>query len=318
MTTRYFFESVKADYKALWAKMSVVKTGAATAQAKTIIKYKARYQAVEKLTRDTGGPGVPWFVIGALHMRESNGDFSTWLHNGDPMKNRAGEPVQTVHVPAGRPPDPAVSWEDGAYDALVTCEQLDAITAWGPEHVAYAAEKFNGFGYRSPSRNIPSPYLWGGTSVQKRGKFVRDGHYDASVMDNQIGVMAVLKMVMKLDKDARFIEAKAGTDEATAPPPVLPPDAAPPLSPAATDTEESVKPLAKSKTIWGGIIGSLSGFGGVLAALFQHLNNPYTLAAFLVVVVGIAVGFFLVIKGRIDVNAIVEHLTDDTPETEAG
>ena len=32
-------------------------------------------------------------------------------------------------------------------------------------------ETFNGFGYRAPTRNIPSPYLVGGTSVQKRGKF---------------------------------------------------------------------------------------------------------------------------------------------------
>jgi lysozyme family protein len=54
-------------------------------------------------------------------------------------------------------------------------------------------ETFNGFGYRAPTRNIPSPYLVGGTSVQKRGKFTADSHYDPSVIDPQIGGLAILK-----------------------------------------------------------------------------------------------------------------------------
>jgi hypothetical protein len=41
------------------------------------------------------------------------------------------------------------------------------------------------------------------------------------------------------------------------------------------------------------------------------LNNPYTLAAFLTVVVLASVAFYLVIKGRIDVNNMVRHLSED-------
>jgi hypothetical protein len=162
----------------------------------------------------------------------------------------------TVHQPAGRPPNPAVSWEEGAYDALVVCEQLDKLTDWGPERVAYAAEKFNGFGYRSPSRNIPSPYLWGETSMQQKGKFVEDDKYDPTVMDPQIGAMAVLKQMMALDPEVRFDAAKPSPPE---PPEIPPVDTPPPPSPKAIDTESEVKPAAKSKTGLGRGLGMVVG-----------------------------------------------------------
>jgi len=191
------FSASKKMYSTLWNQMKVTKIKEATAQAKRIIKYKDRYLKVQELTN------VPWFVVGCLHMRESNGNFYTWLHNGDPMKKN-GKPVKTTHVPVSRPPDPNVSWEEGAKDALVDVQHFDKITDWSVERVAYIMESFNGFGYRS--KGIPSPYLWGGTSVQKAGKYVADGKYDPSVMDTQIGGMAVLKVLMGLDPSAAFIK----------------------------------------------------------------------------------------------------------------
>src|SRR5215510_9177615 len=264
---QYRFERVQAEYLELWTKMKVLKAAEAKAQAQKVISHKDRYKTVE------GKTGVPWFVVGCLHMRESNGNFNTWLHNGDPMK-RSGVPVRTVQVPKGRPPNPDVSWEDGAYDALVVIEHLDEIDDWGPEHVAYAAEKFNGFGYRSPSRNIPSPYLWGGTSVQKPGKFVRDGVYDPTVMDSQLGAMAVLRSVMDLDSSARFGVPKPKAKE---PPPLPVPVDKP--SPKAEDAEQQVPTLEKSKTIWGGIAGYLTTAVTAIGSLFDKLGqNPYAWA----------------------------------------
>src|SRR5690242_12389301 len=105
----YRFERLQDEYASLWAQMRVIKVGPAINQAKRIIAAKARYKTVESKS------GVPWFVVGCLHMRESDGRFDTWLHNGDPMR-RNGIPVRTVHVPANRPPNPAASWEDGAVD----------------------------------------------------------------------------------------------------------------------------------------------------------------------------------------------------------
>lgn len=299
---QYTLARLRAEYLELWTKMQVVKVREATSQARQVIAHKARYKAVEART------GVPWFVVGCLHMRESDGSFTTWLHNGDPMR-RGGLPVQTVHVPAGRPPNPNVSWEEGAYDALVVVEHFDSITEWGPEHVAYAAEKFNGWGYRSPARNIPSPYLWGGTSVQQRGKFVRDGVYDSTVMDPQIGAMAVLKQIMSLDAEARFRKDKAPIPS---PPPTTEPPQ--PKSPSATDTESQVPSLAGSKSIWGGILQALGAAGTGILGIFQYLTTPFGFAVFVILMLVIVVATYMVIKGRIDLQGIIKHLSqDDSP-----
>jgi lysozyme family protein len=310
---QYAFESVRADYSAWWSQMTVTKVAEANAQANAIIKAKERLKGIEKRTK------VPWFVVGCLLMREAGmtaGNrlhFDVWLHNGDPMRNSNGQPIRTVHKPANRPPDPNCTFEDGAYDALVVVEHLDLITDWGPERVAYAMEKFNGFGYRAPSRNIPSPYLVGGTSIQKPGKFIADNVYDKKVMDSQIGGLAVLKQLMALDAEARFVIDTDSPPQDAPPIVVAQPDVAmpPPASPRADDTVAEVKPLVLSKTVWGGIVSFITTIATTTVGGFAYINNPYTLAAFLTVVLFAALGLYLVIKGRIDVNKMVLHLAED-------
>lgn len=306
---QYRFERLEADYARLWGAMRVTKQGDADKQARAIVKNKARYQAVETST------GVPWHVVGCLHMRESGGRFDRWLHNGDPMRDRGGQPARTVHVPAHRPPDPNVSWEQGAYDALIVCEHFGEISSWSPARVAYAAEQFNGFGYRAPTRNIPSPYLWGGTSVQKRGKFTADGHYDANAMDPQIGVMAVLKALMALDPEATFSAPAEAPAEAPADddsPVPLPPDPPPPqISPRAEDTETHVPPLTSSRTIWGGLLGYVGTIGSAFSAFAEKLHDPFVLAGFLGLVGAGTVALYLVVSGRLNVQKLVAHLSED-------
>ena len=291
---QYSFGAVRAGYRDLWSRMKVVKVNEASAQARQVIKHKARYQRIEEETT------VPWFVIGCLHMRESNGNFNTYLGNGQPLNRR------TTIVPKGRGPwTGPKAFEEGAYDALVTVEHLDEIEDWGPEHVAYAAEKFNGFGYRHPARNIPSPYLWGGTSVQKRGKFVRDGVYDPGTMDSQLGAMAVLKQIMALDPSASFTVTHQPAPQPPPTPPAVPPTQ--PMSPAARDTVTEAKPLQKSKTIWGAALTYLSTGGAAVLGFIQALP-PWLIV--LLLVAG-AAGVSLIVKGRIDVQKVVEHLSDD-------
>ncbi len=285
--TQYKFDRLRPEYQKLWSEMTVTKEAAATAQARKVIASKAKYKAVEAETT------VPWFVVGCLHMRESNGNFNTYLGNGQPLDR-----VTTI-VPKGRGPFP--SFLAGAVDAI-SIEGLDKIRDWGPEHVAYACEKFNGFGYRSPARDIPSPYLWGGTSVQERGKFVSDGVYDPNTMDPQIGAMAVLKQIMALDPEARFKQS--------APPEAPQAQPSTPLSPRADDTEAEVKPLVKSKGIWGGILTWLTANGGIFAGLFDKLATKEGLIIFFTILVLSSIGLFLVIKGRIDVQAIMKHLSN--------
>ncbi|SHH47777.1 Lysozyme family protein [Bradyrhizobium erythrophlei] len=178
-------------YNNWWGQLKVVAQSPANLAAAKIHAGTARYQAVEAKTT------VPWYVIGLLHMRESNNNFHCWLHNGDPMFNHEGQPTRTVQVPPNRPPNPAVTWEEGAVDALQGFK-LTQIKDWSAERIAYTAEAFNGWGY-TLYRHIPSPYLFGGSSIQQRGKYVRDRVWDSTEWDTQLGVLTTLKALMLID-----------------------------------------------------------------------------------------------------------------------
>lgn len=301
----YAFETLRSEYSRYWRAMKIRPQDEKRTEneAKRIISRKSRYLQVELST------GVPWFVVGCLHSRESDLDFCGWLHNGDWMRSGhcTGEAIRTRHVPAGRPPNPNVTWEAGAKDAL-RIEQLTGIRDWSPEHVAYAAEKFNGFGYRRPDIRIPSPYLWGGTNIQRYGKFVADRQYSPSAWDSQLGTMPILQKVMELDDSARFIVQKPLEPVEPVPPLV---ETTPPPSPRAITTESNIPPLTESKTIWGGVLAGVSGMVGGVSGFVSALNNPYALTGFIVIVVCIGVGVYLVMKGRIDAQALIKHLAQD-------
>lgn len=105
---------------------------------------------------------VPWDVIGGLHYRESDLDFNTHLHNGDPLY------AKTRHVPRGRPPgDPPFKWTYSAIDAIkfdhLDREQWRTIT-----ERLNNVEAFNGTGYYK--YNVPSPYLYSMTTIYSRGE----------------------------------------------------------------------------------------------------------------------------------------------------
>lgn len=155
--------------------------------ARFAIDHKPRYQQIALRT------GMMWPHIAALHRRESDCDFSTYLGNGDPLNE------VTTHVPAGR--GPFASFEDGAIDAL-HLDRLDAVTDWRLEKILYYCEIFNGTGY--DRHGLPSPYLWGGTTIQKPGKYVADGKWDGRAWDTQPGCAPLLFMINKLDPSDPF------------------------------------------------------------------------------------------------------------------
>lgn len=137
------------------------------------------YDPVSAATR------VPWDVIGGLHYRESDLDFDTHLHNGDPLY------AKTRHVPKGRPPgDPPFKWVYSAIDAIkfdhLDREQWRTIT-----ERLNNVEAFNGTGYYK--YNVPSPYLYSMTTIYSRGKFIADGHYSPTAVDAQAGIAAIWK-----------------------------------------------------------------------------------------------------------------------------
>jgi lysozyme family protein len=164
------------------ARILAARQNELTRIANKLFAHKARYVAVEEKT------GVPWYLIAAIHSRESDADFNTYLGNGEPLSRR------TRLVPRGR--GPFKTWEEGALDAL-KYDGLTSVKDWVIEKQLYAAEIFNGLGYRYKA--LPSPYVWGATNIQRAGKYVADGRWSSVAWDKQPGVAAIIKALMEID-----------------------------------------------------------------------------------------------------------------------
>ncbi len=181
------------EYRDQWDRMTILPSQQSQIDhdARVAMQNKARYQAIEIKT------GVPWYMLAALHRRESGADFTTYLGNGEPL-NRV-----TRLVPKGRGPFTGPdAFEKGAIDAL-KLDGLSSVKDWRLEKSLYYCEIFNGTGYNN--RGLPSPYVWGGTNIQRRGKYVADGHFDPDIMDKQPGVAPLIYTISKLDPTIKFI-----------------------------------------------------------------------------------------------------------------
>ncbi len=210
---KHTFESLRADYRRLWDIVAVTKTAEARRQAQLINNHRSTYEDVGMAV------GAPWWVVAVLHLREAGeGDVGGWLcvlHNGEKI---IGTGRKTRLVPEGR--GPFTSFRAAAIDAF-DVEGLKDRCEWNEcpiEFLAYVSEKFNGFGYRD-ERNMVSPYLWGGTSVQQRGKYVADHKFDENAMDPQIGTMAVLKSLQQLDPTIGVVAGRTIPFQETSPAP---------------------------------------------------------------------------------------------------
>ncbi len=171
-----------------WANAKIVRTSFAPV-ARRLVASKSRYQAVEAKT------GVPWPFIAVAHERESSQNFNTQLGQGDPL-NRV-----SVHVPSGR--GPFETWEASAVDALVHCSPFAARNKdWSIGGLLTMLEQYNGLGYAA--HGVPSPYVWSGTDQYHSGKYVSDGVYNASVVDQQLGCAGLLMAMMAIDPTIKF------------------------------------------------------------------------------------------------------------------
>lgn len=159
-----------------------------TRDAQVAINHRAQYVEIEQAT------GVPWWLIAAIHRRESDADFNTYLGNGEPL-NRV-----TRLEPEGRGPFP--SFVAGAIDAL-KYDGLTKVIDWRIEKALWYAERFNGTGYEM--RGLPSPYLWAGSNQQRAGKFTSDGKFSSTTWDQQPGVAPLLATMAKLDGTIQFV-----------------------------------------------------------------------------------------------------------------
>lgn len=182
------WEEYRTSIASLWESMQLspnkAETIRQTAQRMLSPDNVRQYKEVEEAT------GVPTLLIAALHYRESNGDFSKNLSNGEPWNRR------TRMVPRGK--GPYKSWKDSAIAAL-TDEGLTLYgrSNWTMEREIFAGEAFNGWGYRY--RGIPSAYVWAGSTKYKGGKFVADGRFRRGAWDDQLGIAPLMAEMINLD-----------------------------------------------------------------------------------------------------------------------
>jgi len=193
------WQSGQSGYTHLWADCLIqpARLTAATKVAGILddAQHKPRYQAVAQAT------GVAWWVIAAIHCRESGADFKTQLWQGDPLNARS------VHDPKGK--GPYSSWEQCAIEAIKANNPGEEQVQTPPK-ACWFAENYNGWGYQQHGTN--SPYVWAATNWQQPGKYTSDHHWDAAAQDTQLGCAAIWKAMIAngqtLDTTTENKEAK--------------------------------------------------------------------------------------------------------------
>lgn len=225
--------------------------------ARQILANKDRYEKIEAAL------GIPWYLVGCLHKREADCSFKRHLHNGDLLTAR------THQVPAGRPPhgNPPFTWEESAIDAL-TMRGLQKVADWSIERVAYEAEGYNGWGYAN--KHLISPYDFAGMDDPDKpglqevahGKYIRDHVFDASVIDQQPGVMSLLKVMSSLDPT---ILEHAGASAPKLPAPQPQPTAKPPV----VTQKPAMAPKAPT-----GILGAFLTLAKAIFRVFSEGTKP--------------------------------------------
>ncbi len=261
-----FSADLRAEYERLYAEAAIseAREPEVAQAAQKILDNWSRYETVAATL------GIPPHPIALIHAMESGCDFSTHLHNGDPLT------AKTVHIPAGRPlaGDPPYTWEASAMDAL-RLHKLDQWGDWSIPGLCYVLERYNGWGYRLYHAHVKSPYLWSFTSIYTAGKYTSDGKWSDAAVSKQVGAVALLMEIIKqghLYPVQGVQDAPTTADVVPAPAqpgtPVLPAgglsdvpgdgttmgDAVRVDLPDAARLTAILKVLAKSKTAWG-IVG---------------------------------------------------------------
>ena len=206
------FSVLQSEYTALLAAMTLTREAALESAAKRLVGFidAGHYKPGCDQT------GVPQKDAATSFEREASSNFRDGPAQGDPIDR------VSVHVPRGI--GPFSTWT-GAQIKAYQIDGLDKIGAqnWTWERSCYEWELFNGFGYRS--HGIHSPYLWAGSNIYERGKYVADGVWSASAVDSQLGVIPMMYCIARARPDLALPIPFPTTLQAvaTVPPPQAPP-----------------------------------------------------------------------------------------------
>ena len=180
------FDILKAEYTHLLSVMQVRPECQKMVDevAVRLIGYKTRYQPV------TDAIGVPVLFIGPSFEREGSSNFNLNPAQGWPLHS-------TSKIIPHNGPFP--NW----YSAAIAAYRIDGLDKvgrdnWTWELICYYGEKLNGFGYRD-FHHMHSPYLWGGTNIQMRGKYDKDDEFAADEMDPQLGMIPLARRMVEID-----------------------------------------------------------------------------------------------------------------------
>ncbi len=159
--------------------------------AHRLVGFKPHYEPV------TAADGVPALFIATSFEREASSNFHLNPAQGWPLTSTS----------KWRPYNgPFRTWFDAAVEAY-RLNGLDKVGAanWTWPLVCFYGELFNGMGYRD-FHSMHSPYLWGGTNIQSRGKYTSDGNFDPEHMDQQLGIIPVARRMLELDPSLALAE----------------------------------------------------------------------------------------------------------------
>jgi lysozyme family protein len=168
-----------AYYQKLWDDLVFLdswRTRIASA-ARKVEAGRSQYRDVEIAL------GIPWAVVGVVHLLEGGGDFAKQILNGERWDR------VTTLVPKGR--GPWASWLEAALEGFAGFRSAKDIAGIGA-----ALERHNGMGYVGKGKN--SPYLVSGAkSGVGVGKYTKDGPegWDPNAVSQQVGALCVLKQL---------------------------------------------------------------------------------------------------------------------------
>lgn len=167
--------------------------------ANTILTNWSRYKAVGDQF------SIPPYVVGVIHYREASFDFNTYLANGDPLFDKQGNAIKTVHVPQGL--GPFKTWEDAA---IASIQNMGWGQGWHWD-IVNALENlrsYNGTGYELYHK-MNTPYLWSFTNHYTKGKYSDDGKWDADLIDHQSGCVPILLALKGMGIDLNEVAPQA-------------------------------------------------------------------------------------------------------------
>jgi lysozyme family protein len=217
--------ALKAANLARWNKCQITPSRQAevhsVATRLCTVENKVRFQGVsdrlaELAAENSAIHPVPWWFVAIVSEREYGPDrhgnqrWDRQLGQGDPLN------APSVHVPKGmggyldHPSDSTPghdAWTRCCVDVLINSAPFAAKWAdWSIGGSLTLFIMYNGVGYEM-YHNEPSPYDWGATNIEQRGKYSGDGKFAPNQWDTQIGCAAMLKGMMAIDSTIQFAEA---------------------------------------------------------------------------------------------------------------